>query len=99
MKNSRFGRYACLAAAIILSVASLAYSQQEMENVPTAADKTKAQTDCPMTSGDEKSAVKSKDCPSQSDHQAMLMEKGEKEMGFSQTKTTHHFLIMTDGGA
>lgn len=33
------------------------------------------------------------------DHHAEVMENGEKAMGFSQTATTHHFLLMTDGGA
>src|SRR4051812_8133532 len=33
------------------------------------------------------------------DHDKMVMENGEKAMGFSQTATTHHFLIMNDGGA
>jgi hypothetical protein len=31
------------------------------------------------------------------DHEAM-MKRGEKGMGFSQTKTTHHFLLTSDGG-
>ena len=31
------------------------------------------------------------------DHEAM-MGRGEKGMGFSQTKTTHHFLLTRDGG-
>ncbi|MEO5858748.1 MAG: hypothetical protein ABIR33_07350 [Pyrinomonadaceae bacterium] len=33
------------------------------------------------------------------DHDKMVKENGEKEMGFSQAVTTHHFLIMKDGGA
>lgn len=33
------------------------------------------------------------------DHHGEVMENGEKAMGFSQTKTTHHFLLMKDGGA
>lgn len=33
------------------------------------------------------------------DHHAEVVENGEKAMGFSQTKTTHHFLLMKDGGA
>jgi hypothetical protein len=33
------------------------------------------------------------------DHHADVMENGEKAMGFSQTETTHHFLLMKDGGA
>jgi hypothetical protein len=33
------------------------------------------------------------------DHHADVMKSGEKAMGFSQTATTHHFLLMKDGGA
>ena len=33
------------------------------------------------------------------DHHADVMKNGEKAMGFSQTATTHHFLLMKDGGA
>ena len=36
---------------------------------------------------------------SKMDHDKMVMGNGEKAMGFSQTATTHHFLIMKDGGA
>ena len=37
-------------------------------------------------------------CPQKtSDHNAM-MHRGEKGMGFSQTATTHHFLLKPDGG-
>ena len=37
-------------------------------------------------------------CPqNSSDHDAM-MHRGEKGMGFSQTATTHHFLLKPDGG-
>lgn len=31
-------------------------------------------------------------------HHDEVMKNGEKAMGFSQTKTTHHFLLMADGG-
>ena len=34
-----------------------------------------------------------------SEHRKMVTENGEREMGFSQTATTHHFLILKDGGA
>lgn len=33
------------------------------------------------------------------DHHAEVVKNGEKAMGFSQTATTHHFLLMQDGGA
>ena len=35
--------------------------------------------------------------PAAHDHEAM-MHRGEKGMGFSQTKSTHHFLLKPDGG-
>jgi hypothetical protein len=34
-----------------------------------------------------------------SEHEQMMMKNGEKAMGFSQTATTHHFLLLPDGGA
>jgi len=40
-----------------------------------------------------------KQSPPSMDHHTMVMKNGEKAMGFSQTATTHHFLMMKDGGA
>lgn len=48
--------------------------------------------DCPMM----KKSGQSKEM---SEHDQMMMKNGEKAMGFSQTATTHHFLLMPDGGA
>ena len=45
---------------------------------------------------DPASKPKARDCPMH-DH-AKMNERGEKGMGFSQTATTHHFLIKPDGG-
>jgi hypothetical protein len=39
------------------------------------------------------------DCPMKADHAAAVDERGDKGMGFSHAKTTHHFRIRTDGGA
>jgi hypothetical protein len=41
------------------------------------------------------------DCPmmKKDNHGDMVMKNGEKAMGFSQTATTHHFLLLADGGA
>jgi hypothetical protein len=39
------------------------------------------------------------DCPMKADHAAGVDERGDKGMGFSHTKTMHHFRIKTDGGA
>jgi hypothetical protein len=37
-------------------------------------------------------------CPMH-DHHTQMNERGEKGMGFSQTATTHHFLLKSNGGA
>lgn len=34
-----------------------------------------------------------------SDHHQQVNERGDKVMGFSHEKTTHHFILLTDGGA
>jgi len=39
------------------------------------------------------------DCPMKADHAAGVDERGDKGMGFSHKKTTHHFRLGTDGGA
>jgi TusA-related sulfurtransferase len=38
-------------------------------------------------------------CPMHAQHVAGVDERGDKGMGFSHTKTTHHFRLMNDGGA
>jgi len=40
-----------------------------------------------------------KDCPMNADHATGVDDRGDKGMGFSHTKTTHHFRIGADGGA
>jgi hypothetical protein len=39
------------------------------------------------------------DCPMHSEHAKGVDERGDKGMGFSHEKTTHHFRLMNDGGA
>jgi len=46
---------------------------------------------------DPASKPKAQDCPMH-DANAQLNERGEHTMGFSQTATTHHFLLKPDGG-
>jgi hypothetical protein len=94
-----------------LSVAIAVYAQQKTDknsNSETSscpmmekmADKNTSHEDCPMMKKTElKTSEKQEDNQNHSDHYKMVMENGEKEMGFSQTATTHHFLIMKDGGA
>ena len=47
--------------------------------------------DCPMMKNNGES--------SGMNHDEMVMKNGEKEMGFSQAATTHHFIIAKDGGS
>jgi hypothetical protein len=39
------------------------------------------------------------DCPMHADHGKGVDERGDKAMGFSHEKTTHHFRITQDGGS
>jgi hypothetical protein len=80
----------------LLAVTALIFAQQK---------KTDTTESCPMMknianmSADDCPMMKKKDAATGMDHDAMVMKNGEKEMGFSQTATTHHFIIMKDGGA
>jgi hypothetical protein len=46
---------------------------------------------------DPATKAKAQDCPMHDAH-AQMNERGEHAMGFSQTATTHHFLLKPDGG-
>lgn len=65
------------------------------------ADKNKSHEDCPMLKKDKSqtSEKKTDDMSNHADHYKTVQKNGEREMGFSQTATTHHFLIMSGGGA
>jgi hypothetical protein len=78
--------------AIFLICASGIAAQQKTD---TAKMEMK---DCPMMKDTSPSTDSAVDY-SKMNHDQMVMQNGEKAMGFSQTETTHHFLIMKDGGA
>jgi len=64
-----------------------------------AQQKSDNKTSSPATKkSDQTTSQKQSDQGTMSRDQ-MLMQNGEKEMGFSQTATTHHFILMKDGGA
>jgi hypothetical protein len=47
----------------------------------------------------EKSTTDHQNCPMHQNHKSdELNQRGDQVMGFSQEKTTHHFLLTTDGG-
>lgn len=109
MKNTNSVKIAFfLMIAVIITSAITIYAQKtekEKESKSDKADiscpmtgKNTSHEDCPMEKAkSEMSGMKKNDDSSK--HLAMIMDNGEKAMGFSQTKTTHHFLIMKDGGA
>jgi len=75
---------------ILVAVFCLAVSATQAQTLSAAQnEKPKAsQTDCPMHK------AHAHDEPTSSS----MNERGEKGMGFSQTTTTHHFLLNADGG-
>jgi hypothetical protein len=92
MKRLLFNRYAVLIfAAIAGSVLTvLIYSQTGNSDRPVNSKSVMDHENCPM--------MKKGDHASMS-HFEMVKQKGEKEMGFSQSTTTHHFILANDGGA
>ena len=102
MKNKYM--YLLAAIALTLSIASVGSAQTTTDKDKTPAmPMTKDMSDCPMMQ--KADAKASKDGPNSMadmpgmNHDKMVMQNGEKAMGFSQTATTHHFLLMDDGGA
>ena len=81
-----------LLLSLFLSAALAAPAQQKN------GQDDKNEMSCPMMKK-EKSQTSEMNPAEMMDHQKMIVENGEREMGFSQTATTHHFLIMKDGGA
>jgi len=81
-----------LAVVTVFTVAIAVYAQQKTN---------KNEMSCPMMKKGEPQTSKTDtdNHSNHSEHHAMVMKNGEKEMGFSQTETTHHFLITKDGGA
>ena len=94
IRNSYFA-VAALAVAI-LAVTALIFAQQakpDASSCPMMDKMANANHDgCPMMK-------KGGQASNMIEHDAMEMKNGEKAMGFSQTATTHHFLLMKDGGA
>lgn len=109
MKNLYLKKYTYfLGAAIIaiFSIISIVYAQQKKDvaesSCPLAGkmtDKGKSHEDCPLMKKSMAQSSGKTHSHDSKDHYAMVMENGEREMGFSQTATTHHFLLMKDGGA
>lgn len=97
MKKSSLNKYLYLTTVLaVLIVAVAVYTQQKLSK-----DESKSHKNCPIMK-QEKSQTSETDKNNQTNHSdyfAMVLKNGEKAMGFSQTATTHHFLLMKNGGA
>lgn len=97
MKNKRFFRYLVGIIGIVSLATIFIYAQTATEKPKMYEEEMK---NCPMHEQHQK-AKKEGVGKSNHDHSKMaeLNKRGEQGMGFSQTVTTHHFLIFSDGGA
>jgi hypothetical protein len=64
------------------------------QSVATPETKSSGMSDCPMHAAHMADAAKS-----EADTHEAMMRRGADGMGFSQTATTHHFLLSAEGGA
>lgn len=71
----------------ITSLTTLSYAQQTNKAVP------KGMESCPLSAQHQEEKAQARD------HHAEVNQRGAQAMGFSQTKTTHHFRLRADGGA
>lgn len=85
--NSRF-YFAVMLLALSTSIAN---AQQQSAGCPMHEKHLGAQAKASGKSGDEH--------PMSHDGMKEMNERGDKAMGFAQDKTTHHFRLLTDGGA
>jgi hypothetical protein len=99
-----------MAALAVVALAVYARAQQTMSDGKPHPDcpmmsESKQHADCPMKGGDKTSdgdetpgGESSGHAGTHDAHLAAVNARGEKAMGFSQTETTHHFILNADGG-
>jgi hypothetical protein len=100
-----------MAALAVVALAVYARAQKTMSDSGPHPDcpmmsGSKQHTDCPMKGGDKTSdgdetpggESSAEHTGTHDAHLAAVNARGEKAMGFSQTATTHHFILDSDGG-
>lgn len=92
-------------ALTISAVGAAVYAQHQTGTHAQHTDQSAASQVCPAAASqsdhgaDKSGATKGKGSQhGHGDHLAAVNERGEKAMGFSQTRTTHHFLLQANGG-
>jgi hypothetical protein len=94
---------ACFAAALALAAAAASTLAQQQDARPAQQGDAKNEggmrhevmnhADCPVMRGQSSGETKGDDARLDA-----VNARGEKAMGFSQTATTHHFILMREGG-
>jgi hypothetical protein len=92
-------------ALTISAIGAAVYAQHQTGTHAQHTGKSAASQDCPAATSqsnhgaDKSGAAQGKGSQhGHGDHLAAVNERGEKAMGFSQTRTTHHFLLQANGG-
>lgn len=93
MNRKKVVSYLVGALGIISLTFIYIYTQTQSESSKMPEDEM---NDCQLHQQHQK---EKKEKSYQSKHFSELNERGEREMGFSQNTTTHHFLMYSDGGA
>jgi hypothetical protein len=89
-----FSAFACLA-----SVSAFAQQPNPAANPQAEVRSKSAMENCPMRAEHMKAAAAESAQKSGDEHHAAVNERGDRAMGFSHLKTTHHFRLSADGGA
>ncbi|MBA3766846.1 MAG: hypothetical protein H0W99_07630 [Acidobacteria bacterium] len=97
MKHNKTLGYSLVIIAAIFAAALIINAQQQSTSHPMQHADDHAT--CPMMQGKDNSQASAVDHAGHADGMAEMNKRGEREMGFSQEKTTHHFRLMKDGGA
>jgi hypothetical protein len=91
-------RYFLVAAAATFVSAAETYAKPIKPPQEHAHSSGKS-AQCPMMQEKDSVQAKPSHAHPQADHHSEMNARGDKAMGFSQAKTTHHFRLLSDGGA
>jgi hypothetical protein len=102
MNHNKTAGYLLVIIAAIYAATLIGQAQQQQRQPDPHATHGDGQnhSTCPMMqAADASKESAGADHNEHADSMAEMNKRGEKEMGFSQVQTTHHFRLMPDGGA
>ena len=98
MKINKAIFYLTVLITIAAFAAAMAQGQQTMGSSHASPHGDQASHPCPLMQGGEQTKAGAQTDDGHADHLAAVRARGERAMGFSQTQTTHHFILSGDGG-